>query len=254
MRRHSSASAPQPHVVPKVMVPRHSAETRSPLRPKRTKRMPPRLRADWSGVQSSSMPSGRTSSVELLLDLDRGAPIAAQLEARLREGVRERRLAPGSVLPSTRALARELGVSRGVVVAAYAQLGAEGYLDVRQGAAVRVARTAATPLEADEPPTPRPARYNLRPDVADYASFPRREWLASLRNALRDARDEELGYGDPRGSERLRVALAASLGRSRGVAARPARVHVAVGFAAALTAVCAALRARGARRIAIEDP
>jgi GntR family transcriptional regulator/MocR family aminotransferase len=200
------------------------------------------------------MPSERTSSLELLVALDRGAPLTSQLERVLRESVREGRLAPGAALPSTRALSRELGVSRGVVVTAYAQLGAEGYLDVRQGAAVRVARAAPAPQEPSEPRAPAPPRYNLRPDVADYSSFPRREWLSSLRTALRDAADEDLGYGDPRGATRLREALASALGRSRGVAARPSRVHVTVGFAAALSAVCAALFARGARRIAIEDP
>jgi GntR family transcriptional regulator / MocR family aminotransferase len=196
----------------------------------------------------------RTSSPELLVELERGRPLAAQLEQGLRDGVRSGRLAPGTVLPSTRTLAHELGVSRGVVVAAYAQLGAEGYLVVRQGAPVRVARAGASPMEEREPPLQAAPRYNLRPDVADYASFPRREWLVSLRAAVHKASDEQLGYGDARGAEQLRVTLAAYVGRSRGVDARPARLHVTVGFAAGLSAVCAALRARGARRIAIEDP
>jgi GntR family transcriptional regulator / MocR family aminotransferase len=71
----------------------------------------------------------RTSSFDLLVRLDwGGAPLRAQLEEQLRNAVRSGRLAPGLALPSSRALARELGVSRGVVVDAYAQLGAEGYL------------------------------------------------------------------------------------------------------------------------------
>src|SRR5215218_84931 len=79
----------------------------------------------------------RTSSqLELLVALRRGdGPLHAQLEAQLRDGVRGGRLAPGVRLPSSRALAAELGVSRGVVVEAYAQLSAEGYLAVRAGAA-----------------------------------------------------------------------------------------------------------------------
>jgi GntR family transcriptional regulator/MocR family aminotransferase len=89
----------------------------------------------------------RTSSRELLVALRRdGGPLHAQLEAQLRGAVRSGRLAAGERLPSSRALAAELGVSRGVVVEAYGQLAAEGYLAVRPGSAPRVAAGAA---EAD---------------------------------------------------------------------------------------------------------
>ena len=50
-----------------------------------------------------------------------GEPLRAQLERQLRDGVRSGRLRPGTRLPPTRTLATELGVSRGVVVEAYAQ-------------------------------------------------------------------------------------------------------------------------------------
>ena len=86
----------------------------------------------------------RTSSPELLVGVSRAAgPLHAQLEAQLRAAVRSGRLPAGERLPSSRALAAELGVSRGVVVEAYGQLAAEGYLAVRPGAAPRVAAGAA---------------------------------------------------------------------------------------------------------------
>src|SRR5687768_3293994 len=186
IRPHSSSSAPQPQSVPKVIVPRQSSDTRSPLRPNRTKRMGLMGATLWRnchGVKSSSMSVSRTSPVELLLELAGPGPRTKRLEQALREAVRDSRLRPGTALPSSRVLARELGVSRGVVGAAYAQLGAEGYLVVHQGAAVRVADVESAPPVRDAPRDPT-ARYNLRPDLADYASFPRREWLASLRAAL----------------------------------------------------------------------
>src|SRR3954468_3083465 len=82
-----------------------------------------------------------TSAPELLLALARGGsvPLRAQLEGQLREAVGSGRLAGGVRLPSSRALASELGVSRGVVVEAYGQLVAEGYLAVRRGSAPVVA-------------------------------------------------------------------------------------------------------------------
>ena len=85
--------------------------------------------------------------MELHLDLGSapGHTLRARAEHALREAVRSGRLAPGSRLPATRALAAQLGVSRGVVVEAYAQLAAEGYLDTRRGGGTRVAEHPAPP-------------------------------------------------------------------------------------------------------------
>jgi GntR family transcriptional regulator / MocR family aminotransferase len=91
------------------------------------------------GSPPSTSASGGCA-LDLLLPLERGngagrAPLHRQVERSLREAIREGRLVAGTPLPSTRALARELSVSRGVVFEAYAQLAAEGYLEARQGAA-----------------------------------------------------------------------------------------------------------------------
>src|SRR4051794_41662426 len=98
--------------------------------------------------------SRTTSAPELLVRLARGGPpLRAQLESQLRDAVAGGRLAAGTRLPSSRTLAAGLGVSRGVVVEAYGQLVAEGYLRVRRGAAPVVAaaprRPAAGPERAD---------------------------------------------------------------------------------------------------------
>ena len=70
--------------------------------------------------------SGSTlAGPELLVELDRGrAPLRVQLEDGLRSAVREGRLRAGERMPSSRVLARDLGVSRRLVVEAYAQLAA----------------------------------------------------------------------------------------------------------------------------------
>src|SRR5258707_15244650 len=97
----------------------------------------------WSGL-----------SPELLLELDRRAaePLRSQLERQLRDAIRSGRLGVGERLPSSRELARELGLSRGLVQDCYAQLQAEGYLTTQVGSATRVAaRPAPTPGQADEP-------------------------------------------------------------------------------------------------------
>ena len=193
---------------------------------------------------------------ELLLRLERdGVPLRAQLEDQLRDSVQSGRLGPGVPLPSSRALARELGVSRGVVVEAYAQLAAEGYLVSRQGAPTRVSEAASpgsapAPAHRDE----RPPRYDFRPGRPDVGLFPRSAWLASLRRALRTAPDSRLDYGDPRGAPELRAALASYLGRVRGVACSPDRVIVTSGMAQGMALFARALLASGARRVAMEDP
>src|SRR5215470_16404778 len=92
---------------------------------------------------------------ELLLQLERGRvqPLRSQLEAGLRDAIRSGRLQGGERLPSSRELARELGVSRGLVQECYHQLLAEGYLTSRVGSATRVA-AGARPAGAGPAPSP----------------------------------------------------------------------------------------------------
>lgn len=195
--------------------------------------------------------------MELLLTVTRDAgreALHAQLERQLREAIRAGRLTPGERLPATRALAAELDVSRGVVVEAYAQLTAEGYLLTRRGAGTTVAARLRPVRAPRPPPFPRPVAEDFHPGTPDLASFPRAAWQRSLRSALRDAPDEALGYGDPAGTQELRSALARYLGRARGVAADGASVIVTSGMTQGIALACRALRARGAERIAVEDP
>jgi GntR family transcriptional regulator / MocR family aminotransferase len=182
--------------------------------------------------------------------------MGAQIEEHLRQAIRTGTLKPGARVPSTRDLARQLGVSRGLVVNAYAQLGAEGYLVVRQGALPRVADTVAGEAAAveDAAPTPAPPRYDFRPSVPDVSLFPRDVWLRCVRKALTDMTDADMRYGDPRGADPLRTALADYLGRVRGVVATPGRFVITTGYRQSEHLVCHALAARGAKRIALEDP
>ena len=198
----------------------------------------------------------RSRAPEVLVALDRKArePLSLQLERALRDAVRRGTLRPGTPLPSTRAFAVELGISRGLVVAAYAQLGAEGYLRPRRNAPPVVASGVGG---AEQPTTlaPNPVwPHNLRPDLPDYGAFPRGEWLRSYRAALRTAPDSELAYGDVRGVARLREALVAYLGRVRGVVGDPAHTFACSGFAQAASLIGSLLVRSGRTRIAVEDP
>jgi GntR family transcriptional regulator / MocR family aminotransferase len=181
--------------------------------------------------------------------------MGAQIEEHLRQAIRSGTLKPGVRVPSTRDLARQLGVSRGLVVNAYAQLGAEGYLVVRQGALPCVSDAAAREAPgAREAPRATLPRFDFRPSMPDVSMFPRDVWLRCLKRALAEMTDEDLRSDDPRGAERLRVALADYLGRVRGVVAAPARMVVTTGYRQGEGLVCRALAAAGARRIALENP
>jgi GntR family transcriptional regulator / MocR family aminotransferase len=200
--------------------------------------------------------------VDLQIDLVTGSPLRHQLEAALRDAIGSGRLLPGSLLPPSRVLAHELGVSRGVVVDSYSQLVAEGYLAAKRGSGTRVATlpapaTLASPWGRSGAPEPRhltPFRYDLRPGQADFHAFPRRRWQAAVTRALRELPDTRLTYAPHRGAPELRLAVAGYLRRARAVAAETEHVVISCGVSHGLVAVLAALRRQGARRVAVEDP
>lgn len=214
-----------------------------------------------ASARPAAPPRPRARELDLLLALDRAAPapLRAQLEDAVRTAVADGRLAHGTALPSTRALAAELAVSRGVVVEAYAQLAADGVLEIRPGGATRVARLppprpAAPVAPAATPPAPDGAVVDLLPMSGDLVSFPRRAWARAVRRALDDVPAPGLSYGDLRGPEPARVVLAAYLGRSRGVLADAETTAFTAGVTEGLAVLARALAGRGVRRIAVEDP
>ncbi len=172
----------------------------------------------------------------------------------MRTAIRDGRLRAAAGLPSTRALATQLGVSRGIVVEAYEQLVAEGYLTSRPGGATRVARTTGRASRARVDIEPVPCPFDFRPGRPAVDEFPRGPWLRSLRQALAETPADRFGYLDGHGVPEVRVALAAYLNRVRGTAADPADIVVSTGFAQALSLIARVLHGRGARRIAVEDP
>ncbi|WP_300614544.1 PLP-dependent aminotransferase family protein, partial [Trebonia sp.] len=195
------------------------------------------------------------ANLDLHLDVDlAGSRPGRSLEHALRTAVGDGRLPPGTRLPSSRALAADLGIARNTVADAYGQLAAEGWLSTRTGAGTWVTTLSAAGAARQE--TPRPAvrqpGYDLHAGVPDLSAFPRREWLAAARRALAAAPDHLLHYPDPRGVPRLREVLAGYLARARGVAADPERIVVCAGFTHGLALLSQVLGARGARAVAVE--
>ncbi|MQY06517.1 MocR-like pyridoxine biosynthesis transcription factor PdxR [Actinomadura macrotermitis] len=198
--------------------------------------------------------------IDLPLVLERagGVPLRAQLVAQLRAAMAEGRLAAGERLPSSRALAGTLAVSRTVVTEAYEQLYAEGWLEGRHGSGTYVSDIALPGGAAERPAeTPGylgraapPGMLDLRPGVAWTGALHTPAW----RRAWRLAADAGLGERpDARGLPGLRAALADLVRRTRGVACPVERLMVTRGATNGLDMLAAALTRPG-DRVGIEEP
>ena len=199
--------------------------------------------------------SWTTSGVDLHLDLDTAPGRRAGLERALREAIQAGRLVPGEALPSTRTLARQLGMARGTVCAVYDQLAAEGYLASRRGSGTTIARIPPPPASTSAARAQRAdSRHDLRPGRPDPTTFPAAAWLRATRQVLSAAPAEIHTLSDPRGREELRTILAGYLGRVRGVRAHPDHTVITSGYSQALSLLAHVLAESGVSAVAMEDP
>lgn len=191
-------------------------------------------------------------TLTVMLDRTDPRPLGTQLADQVRRQVTDGRLAAGDRLPSSRALATELGVARAVTEQAYGQLVAEGWLEGRHGSGTFVSAGSPLGRPARARRTPPPADAGLiRLDAGTPWIDPR--YAASWRRAWRDvaAARPPRGYDDPRGLPELRAELAARLGRTRGVDCDPDEVLVAAGTTEGLRHLLGELPPG---TVAIEDP
>jgi len=207
----------------------------------------------------------KPTDLELPLSLDADSAVARwrQLADAIREAALRGRLEPRQRMPSSRHLARTLGVSRIVVTTAYDQLFAEGILETRQGSGTYVSGIQRPPGAADgsrrrTPPPPGQLRvtaelvqgapFGLGPAAPDGAG--ERAWRRALAAA---AHRGGLSVPDPRGLPSLRAAVSEHLQRSRGIVCAPEQVLVTGGTRSALH-LLARLYLGGDNAAGVEDP
>ncbi|MFP7366333.1 PLP-dependent aminotransferase family protein [Corynebacterium callunae] len=199
------------------------------------------------------MRSDLVSTLPLVLNPASTTPIPAQLTAQIRNLLAKGILSPGDPVPSTRALANRLGVSRGSVVTAYDQLAAEGYLSSTHGSGTIINPNLhqLKPLEAEKThrktPTPAPPLLNLDPGIPDTATLADSAWRAAWRTACANPPQNipDAGLAD------LRSEIAEHLRRMRGLVCDPDRIIVTAGAREGLTLL---LRTFAQATIGVEAP
>ena len=217
-------------------------------------------------------------SLHLSLERSSGVPIFRQIYDGIRRAILDGRLRPGQRIPSTRAFAADLGVSRLPVLSAYEQLLHEGYLVGRIGSGTFVSgdlpdhllkapdasrltskvRRSRRGRERAVPNQPVPASWSLpvipfQPGLPALDLFPRAAWAKLLARQVRAETADRLAYGDPAGLRSLRIAIAKHLGASRAVRCDADQVLIVPGSQAALRLAAATLLEPN-DRVAIEDP
>jgi GntR family transcriptional regulator/MocR family aminotransferase len=204
----------------------------------------------------------RTWDLPLSVDERTGIPVFLQIARGISDGVRAGRLRPGDVLPGSRPLAASLGVHRNTVLAALRELRAEGWIETRPGGGTFVRRDLPKPARRFAPPgiagslgfdlpdpappvlevAPRgPGILTLGEGMPDVRHIPHDALSRAFRRALRARKGAALGYADPRGHERLLVALSGMLAATRAVTANPATMIVTRGSQQAIDLVARAL-------------
>ena len=208
----------------------------------------------------------------LPIPIDRGSatPLHRQIYEGLRRSIVEGLLRPDQRVPSTRALAADLAISRQPVLVAYEQLLHEGYLDGRRGSGTYVSKALPDALlrsrpahesaqgvgcAIDEEPAARD-EGGLKPfrmSLPALDLFPQRLWATLVARHARALSHADMAYGDPAGAPALRAAIAGYLRATRAVRCEAADVLVVPGSQAALRLVAAVLL-RAGDLVAVEEP
>src|SRR6266849_9530675 len=201
----------------------------------------------------------------LWISVDRSSdkPLIRQVYDQIRTRILRGELQAGEHLPSSRELASELHVSRIVILEAYDQLLAEGYIESRQGSGTYVAQ--GTYLEeASEEQQPHSHELidsqkeishaiDFRSGIPALDLFPRKIWAQLAQRVYTESPHAVFGYDNPEGRHELRNVLSRYLLKTRGVRCHPDQIVITSGAAQAFSLIARLLFSPG-NDVIIEDP
>ncbi len=160
-----------------------------------------------------------------------------------RDQITERRLPPGSKMPSLRTCAQELKLSRTTIENAYLQLAADGYIIAKAQSGYYVTDIADRPLPSRNTARTQdtPVKYNLSSSGVDREGFRFDLWRRYIKSALRQD-DRLLSYGEPQGEEDFRQTLSAYVREHRNILCTPQDIVVGAGVQSLLHILCPLVR------------
>ena len=219
-------------------------------------------------------------AIPIELDHSGRQSLQGQIFEQLRHLILKGRLKPGTVIPASRVLAEQLGISRNTVLLVYDRLIAEGYLQARKAIGTYVnlelpetclaaTRRAAAPLPPDGEVIDRPlipfidqpqigansrhVDFDFCPDRIDLDLFPHKIWRRCLNRALASSRTYFTQCCDPGGLSELREVIADHLGVARGISVSADQVIVTAGSQEGLN-LAARLLVKDGTPVAMENP
>ncbi len=196
------------------------------------------------------MRSEIAAELNLSIQKDAEQPIPVQLTAEIRKLVARGTLTPGDPIPSTRALAAQLGVARGTVVAAYEQLQGEGYLISERGSGTCI-NPHLHPVQPTPPPSKKPKAHKsllpLSPGAPDTSTLVDPTWRAAWREAASQTRALPAA-----GAYELREEISHHVRHMRGLVAEPERIIIASGAREGLMVLLHALGPQ--LKVGVESP
>ncbi|MDP4092352.1 MAG: PLP-dependent aminotransferase family protein [Bacillota bacterium] len=198
------------------------------------------------------------------VDINRNSaiPMIQQIYQQIRKKILSGELAPGEKMPSSRAFAAELRISRNVVLEAYDMLAAEGYLTGEAGSGTYVSKgaclkgynqIAAYENKTGGPLPVKPDGINFRSGVPALNLFPIEKWADLYKKVCQETTGKTLGYGAPEGSIELRTTLAEYLLRTRGMYCNPGSIIITTGAVQGLQLAARVLISQG-DAVILEDP
>jgi len=186
-----------------------------------------------------------------------GVPLKRQIYQILSISITEGRIPADEALPSTRELAKQLGISRNTVCEAYEMLATEGFVSSRQGSAIRVSKGLAieTIPNSDRRTLPEVPIYtaDFKTGQPDLRCFPQLLWNQISKKSIEEMPRELLGYSGPEGLQSLRQEIAAWLFRTKGLTVSFQDIFITAGATQALNLI-ADLLCQKDNGILIEDP